>query len=178
VSDCLDLGSHHLFRPRDYLYRWVSDEHVVDGVIHETHWPTSQWKAGLSCDWSVLSGPVESAKRAKRLAGSLPAYVLRISIRDCTRFGIRVHHCPVVNEDAPNFNLAHCLLFPPDSGKGAIRRLREVLQEEGTLKLLRVDDRFLYKLSAGFRRWLPRHRKALRLIDDAIRTGAEAKGLS
>jgi hypothetical protein len=162
-------------KPRDCLFRWVSDDHVVDGVIHETHWPTSQWKAGLSCDWSVPSGPDETAAR---LGGSLPAYVMRISIRDCTSFGMRVHHCPVVNEDSPDYNLAHCLLYPPDSGKGAIRLLRDELQEEGTLKLLRLHDRFRHKLSGSFRRCFPRYWKALRLIEDAIRTGAKAENRS
>lgn len=115
MSSCLDLGCHELLRPCDFLYRWVKDENVRDGDILEADWPTGQWRDGLSCDWSILSGPDQTAKR---LGGSLPAYVLRFTIQNCVEIGIRPHHCPVVDKDSPDYNLAHCLLFPTGFRKG------------------------------------------------------------
>ena len=163
MPDCLDLGHHELLRPADHIYRWVADQYVLDGRIIYAHWPTKHWKNGLSCDWGILSGANQTAKR---LAGTLPAYVLRFSIQDCLELGIRIHHCPVIDEAGPGRNLAHCLLFPPDLGPSAIRQTRSDLQERGTLLL--VQPRFTHTICAFLRRWHPRYRAAIRHIQNSI----------
>lgn len=162
MADWIDLGSHDLLRPQDAIYRWIADRYVVEGNILDAHWPTSQWRNGLSCDWGILSGPDETARRLRR---SLPAFVLRFSIQDCHDLNIKVHHCPVVDENSPDFNLAHCLLYPPESQKAAIRRLRDELYEKA--KLLEVHHRFLNRFLAFFRKRRPRHKAALRYISNA-----------
>lgn len=163
MQDTIDLGYNDLFRSRDYIYRWVDEQYVVNGRIIDAHWPTSQWRDGLSCDWAVLSGVDETARRR---AGSLPAHVLRFSIQDCQDLQIRIRHCPVIAESSPDYNLAHCLLVPPDSGKAAIRNLREELQKRATL--LPIREGSWHPFFAVLRRMHPRYKAAIKHIRDLI----------
>lgn len=158
----LDLGRHDLLRPSDTLYRWVADQYVVEGKVLEANWPASQWRNGLSCDWSVLA---RAEQTAKRLGGSLPAFVLQFTMQGCLDLGIDVRHCPVIDESSPDYNLAHCLLFPPETGKAAIRKLRDELQEKATL--LRIRRSLLHPFFAVVHNWNPRYRSAVKHIRDS-----------
>ena len=162
MSDSPDLGFHHLFRPNDRLYRWVHPEHVRAGVVLPAHCPTVQWREGLSCDWSVLATAEE---RAQRKAGSFPAHVLSVTVQECLDLGLVLRHCPVIDRQSPDFNLAHCLLLPPDPGKLAIRELRDRFLQLATVQhLVAGRIRSLLRLIRVLR---PRSRLALRLIKSA-----------
>jgi hypothetical protein len=164
VSDCVDLGFHGLFKPEDRLYRWVHPEDISDGIVLPAHSPTAQWRTGLSCDWSVLARPEDTARRK---GGSLPAHVISIRIRQCLDLGLDVHHCPVLGARDPNDNPAHCLLFPGDRGKTAIREMRDRFLEQATLMyvapgILRRLSSLVHLVRRG------RRAQALRLIEDAV----------
>ena len=107
MDDCHDLGDFDLFRPEDVLYRRVLEHDVRDGRVTKGHCPTKQWKAGLSCNWSVVTPPERANRRL--------SLILIFTVGDCRNLGIEVRYCPVVDLADPDYNLAHCLLFlPPD----------------------------------------------------------------
>ena len=158
----LDLGHHSLFRESDLLFRWVHPEHLHDQRILPAHCPTSQWREGLSCDWSVLASPDETAVRKGR---RLPVAVLSVTVGECLQLGLDVRHCPVL-ESTADYNLAHCLLIPPSSTKSAIARLRESLLQRARVRIVRPS--VLRTLSKTVRRLSRRRAAALRLIRQAV----------
>lgn len=110
MSQHHDLGDFDFFWPNDLLYRYVRDAQVSHGMPTTACCPLKDWDVGLSCDWSLLRRPEETAR-------ALPGYVLRISVRDCRKLGIEIRYSPVVDPESRDYNLAHCLLFLPDNLK-------------------------------------------------------------
>lgn len=164
MPDYIDLGHHRLFRPADLLYRWILPTDLQDGLVLPSHCPTKQWREGLSCDWSLLSTPLETALRKGR---SLPAHILSISIEQCRSLGLDVRHSPDVDNASPNFNLSHCLLHPADSSKTGVRDVREVFLHRATI--LHVNRTFMHRIRALVLPFHLRRRAALRLIAKAQR---------
>lgn len=102
-----------------------------------------------------------------RKGGSLPANVLCISIRECLAIGLSLRHSPVLDETSPDYNLAHCVLFAPESSKTAIRKVRDLFIERATV--VQVAPSRLRRILAPLRRFHRRRRAALRHIRDSVR---------
>jgi hypothetical protein len=100
-----DLGDFELLHPRDTLYRRVHPRDVREGLPLRSHCPTKHWRAGLSCDWAVVTPPDE--------AGVKLPYILLFTVQHCWELEIEVRYCPVIDPTDPHYNLAHCLLFLP-----------------------------------------------------------------
>ena len=102
----------------DLLYRRLQPNWVRGRDILPAAAQVSQWKQGLSCDWSVLARPEDTAK------GEFPSYVLIIPVSECRRLGIEVRYDPIDDPSDPNFNPAHCLLFLPSNAKTKAEKAR------------------------------------------------------
>ena len=105
MGDCYDLRDFDFFRPEDTLYRRVVSRDVREGAVLTAHCPTKHWRAGLSCDWSVVTPPEKARTK-------LP-YILLFTVQHCRELEIEVRYYPVVDPNDPHYNLAHCLLFLP-----------------------------------------------------------------
>lgn len=140
----------------DLLYRRLQPGDIRDGEVRSEAAPLSQWKQGLSCDWSVLACPEDTVN------GKFPSYVLIITVRECRRLGIDVRYDPIDDPSDPNYNLAHCVLrFPPDAkSKVQKRRLRDdLLASEATTWQL-IDPPWYRRLWYRLRTWTRGRRMA------------------
>lgn len=114
------------FLDAEFVYRRI-DGDFEGNDFPDAHWPSSQWRDGLSCDWSAI---VTERESRRNVTGRL----LVISIRECRRLGIRVHYDPITDPASPDYNLAHCLLCAPPSvlqSKTRLRQLRDDLKGAG-----------------------------------------------
>lgn len=118
MCNCHDLGDYKdLFRDGDILCRRVRKDHIVEGKVTAAHCPTKQWAEGLSCDWSVMANPRDSAEGHP--------YLLTFTVGQCTALDIGVRYCPHHDPTSTFYNLAHCLLvLPQRMNKRAIAEVR------------------------------------------------------
>jgi hypothetical protein len=88
----------------DLLYRRIHHSHKDDV---RASLATSHWKAGLSCDWALLTSLEQVVKER-------PGYALSIFVGDCLDLQLEVRYCPVIDPADPHYpNYAHCLLVLP-----------------------------------------------------------------
>ena len=141
----------------DLLYRRLQPDHIRGRDILPAAAQISHWKKGLSCDWSALARPEDTAK------GEFPSYVLIIPVSECRRLGIEVRYDPIDDPSDPDYNLAHCvLLFPPHAKTKAEKaRVRDALlaSEATTWRLL--DPPWYRRLWYRIRTWFRDRRKPM-----------------